>query len=243
LTLSLEFSVVIPVYNEAGNIGTLIGETAAALDGRAYEIIIVDDGSTDSTRTDLVSLKRDVPALRVISHSENAGQSRAIRTGAVAARGRIIGTLDGDGQNDPADLPELYRLLTTASASDKLGLVIGRRKNRQDGAWKKIGSAIGNRVRQILLGDECEDSACGIKVMPRDVFLALPYFDHMHRYMPALIRAEGLSYVSHPVRHRKRTAGQSKYDNVGRAWVGLRDMRGVLWLAQRRRGPQSAREL
>lgn len=243
MSLPLEFSVIIPVFNEAGNIGILIQEVADALDGRAYEIIIVDDGSTDSTRTQLMRLKTDFPQLRVIAHGENAGQSRAIRTGALAARGRIIGTLDGDGQNNPADLPELYRMLVNAPNAQSLGLVIGDRRDRKDTFWKKIGSTVGNRVRKFLLNDDCQDSACGIKVMHRDMFLALPYFDHMHRYMPALVRAEGLDYISHPVSHRKRTMGQSKYDNVGRAWVGLRDMRGVLWLAQRRRAKLSVREL
>lgn len=243
MTLPVEFSIIIPVFNEAGNIGALIQEVADVLDGRAYEIIIVDDGSTDGTRNQLMRIKQDIPQLRIIAHGENAGQSRAIRTGAMAARGPIIGTLDGDGQNDPADLPELYRILASANASDKLALVIGHRQDRQDTPWKRLGSTVGNRLRQLILKDDCRDSACGIKVMPRDMFLALPYFDHMHRYMPALVRAENYHYLSHPVRHRKRSAGQSKYDNVGRAWVGLRDMRGVLWLAQRRRVNSSIREL
>ena len=243
MSLPLEFSVIIPVCNEAGSIGSLIRETAAALDGRAYEIIIVDDGSTDETRAELMTLKREITELRVIAHGENAGQSRAIRTGANAARGHILGTLDGDGQNDPADLPELYRLLVSTTTNDRLALVIGHRTDRKDTAWKKFGSAIANRLRQIMLGDDCPDSACGIKVMPRDVFLALPYFDHMHRYMPALVRAEGFDYAVCPVRHRERATGRSKYDNLGRAWSGLRDMRGVLWLAQRRRNPASVREV
>ncbi len=243
MSLPLEFSVIIPVCNEAGSIGGLIRETAAALEGRAHEIIIVDDGSTDSTHAELISLKREIAQLRIIIHGENAGQSRAIRTGAEAARGLVIGTLDGDGQNDPTDLPELYRRLTGAHAHDRLALVIGHRTNRKDTLWKKFGSMIANRLRQFMLRDDCPDSACGIKVIPRDVFLSLPYFDHMHRYMPALVRAEGLDYALCPVRHRKRATGRSKYDNLGRAWAGLRDMRGVLWLAQRRRNPNSAREV
>lgn len=245
MSLPLEFSVIIPVCNEADNIGHLVREVASALDGRAYEIITVDDGSTDNTRAELMNLKREITELRVIAHGENAGQSRAIRTGALMARGRIIGLLDGDGQNDPADLPELYRLLTSANSNSpkELGLVIGHRVDRKDTAWKKFGSSIANRVRQTLLKDACPDSACGIKVMPRDVFLALPYFDHMHRYMPALVRADGMDYAMAPVRHRERSAGRSKYDNLGRAWAGLRDIRGVLWLAQRRRERSSTREL
>ncbi|MEO9971664.1 MAG: glycosyltransferase family 2 protein [Hyphomonadaceae bacterium] len=242
MSLPLEFSIIIPVCNEEGNVGALIREVSEALQGRAYEIITVDDGSTDSTLTQLMQMKAEIPELRVIAHGENAGQSRAIRTGALAARGHILGTLDGDGQNDPADLPELYRILANAPDA-QLGLVIGHRRDRQDTVWKKIGSTVGNRIRKLLLKDHCQDSACGIKVMPREVFLSLPYFDHMHRYMPALVRAEGLDYISHPVGHRKRAAGTSKYDNVGRAWVGLRDMRGVLWLAQRRRAKLSTREL
>ena len=243
MSLPLEFSVIIPVCNEADSIGDLIRETAHALEGRAYEIIIVDDGSTDNTRAELMALKGEFAQLRVIAHGENAGQSRAIRTGASAAYGAVIGTLDGDGQNDPADLPELYRKLTNARAHDGLALIIGHRTDRKDTIWKKLGSSIANHVRQFMLKDDCPDSACGIKVMRRDVFLSLPYFDHMHRYMPALVRAEGLDYAVCPVRHRARASGKSKYDNLGRAWAGLRDMRGVFWLAQRRRNPNSAREL
>ncbi|MEM1088145.1 MAG: glycosyltransferase family 2 protein, partial [Pseudomonadota bacterium] len=187
----VEFSICVPMHNEAGNAEALISEIADALDGRAYEMIMVDDASTDETRSVLASLKETFPALRVVSHRSNAGQSRAIRTGVQHARGAVIGTLDGDGQNDPADLPDLYRALTRADAPEGLVMVMGRRTKRQDSAWKKFGSRFANNVRKRMLKDDCDDSGCGIKVMTRDAFLSLPYFDHMHRYMPALMAAEG----------------------------------------------------
>lgn len=174
MTEALEFSVVVPVHNEAGNVATLVGEIASALDGRAFEMVFVDDASTDETRTKLVELKAAYPMLRVVGHRKNAGQSRAIRTGILAARGPVVGTLDGDGQNDPADLPDLYRQLTRADAPHGLKMVMGRRASRKDSAWKKFGSRFANNIRQRMLRDDCDDSGCGIKVMDRDAFLKLP---------------------------------------------------------------------
>ena len=240
---TLELSVVVPMHNEAGNAGALVAEIAAALDGRAYEMIMVDDASTDDTRAVLAALKADFPALRVVSHRLNAGQSRAIRTGVRAARGRVIGTLDGDGQNDPADLPTLYRALTRADAPADLAMVMGRRASRKDTAWKRFGSRFANSIRKRLLHDDCDDAGCGTKVIKRDAFLSLPYFDHMHRYMPALVKAEGFGVEFMDVNHRERMTGRSKYTNFGRLWAALSDLRGVTWLIRRRRKPGGIDEI
>lgn len=238
-----EFSVVVPVFNEAGNVEALASEIANALDGRAYEMIFVDDRSTDGTRDVLVALKSRFPALRVVAHRANAGQSRAIRTGMQAARAPIVGTLDGDGQNDPADLPELLRQLQRADAPQGLGMVMGRRGSRKDTAWKRLGSRLANLVRKRMLRDDCDDSGCGIKVMHRAAYLALPYFDHMHRYMPALMRADGHGVEFVEVNHRPRGTGRSKYTNFGRLAAALSDLRGVMWLIRRRRNPGGADEV
>ena len=240
---TLEFSVVVPVHNESGNVESLVREISAALDGRAYEMIFVDDASTDDTRAVLAALKGDYPALRVLSHRKNAGQSRAIRSGVRAARGRIVGTLDGDGQNDPADLPDLYRALTRQDAPERLAMVMGRRTKRKDTAWKRFGSQFANAIRRRMLRDDCDDSGCGIKAVKREVFLSLPYFDHMHRYMPALIKADGHDVEFMDVNHRERGTGQSKYTNFGRLWAALSDLRGVTWLIRRRRNPEGADEV
>lgn len=240
---SLEFSVVVPVHNETGNVEKLVGEIAAALDGRAYEMVFVDDASTDDTRAKLAELKTRYPALRVLGHRKNAGQSRAIRSGVLAARAPVIGTLDGDGQNDPADLPDLYRMLTRPDAPEKLKMVMGRRGKRKDSAWKKFGSRFANSVRRRMLRDDCDDSGCGIKVMEREAFISLPYFDHIHRYMPAMLRAEGYDIEFKDVNHREREQGKSKYTNFGRLWAALSDLRGVMWLIRRRRNPEAADEI
>ncbi|MEL6568558.1 MAG: glycosyltransferase family 2 protein [Pseudomonadota bacterium] len=239
---ALELSIVVPVHNEAGNVQQLVSEIAAALEGRAYEMVFVDDASTDDTRAVLVGLKEQFPALRVLGHRKNSGQSRAIRTGVRGARGRVVGTLDGDGQNDPADLPNLYRQLTRADAPTDLKMVMGRRASRKDTAWKRFGSRFANSIRKRLLKDDCDDSGCGIKVMHRDAFLSLPYFDHIHRYMPAIMNAEGYGVEFLDVNHRERGAGQSKYTNFGRLWAALADLRGVTWLIRRRRNPAGVDE-
>lgn len=231
------------MHNESGNAEHLIDEIAAALAGRAYEMVITDDASTDDTRAVLASLKAKYPELRVIAHRSNAGQSRALRTAIQHARAPIIGTLDGDGQNDPADLPALYRSLTRADAPEGLTMVMGRRASRKDSSWKKFGSRFANAFRKRLLRDECDDSGCGIKVMKREAFLALPYFDHMHRYMPALMNAEGYGVEFMDVNHRERGAGQSKYTNFGRLGDALSDLRGVMWLIRRRRNPGGSDEI
>lgn len=240
---SLEFSVVVPVHNEAGNVEQLIAEIARALDGRAFEMVFVDDASTDETRAQLVALKSRFPMLRVLGHRKNAGQSRAIRSGILAARAPVVGTLDGDGQNDPADLPDLYRQLTRADAPHDLKMVMGRRGSRKDTAWKRFGSRFANNIRKRMLKDDCDDSGCGIKVMDRAAYIQLPYFDHMHRYMPALMRADGHGVEFREVNHRPRGAGRSNYTNFGRLADALSDLRGVMWLIRRRRHPGGADEV
>jgi dolichol-phosphate mannosyltransferase len=240
---SLEFSVVVPVHNEAGNVGQLVAEIAKALDGRAYEMVFVDDCSGDDTRATLIALKSQYPMLRILSHRKNAGQSRAIRTGIQGARAPVIATLDGDGQNDPADLPDLYRQMTRADAPHGLKMVMGRRGSRKDTAWKRFGSRLANRIRKQLLRDDCDDSGCGIKVMDRAAYLQLPYFDHMHRYMPALMRADGYGVEFREVNHRPRGAGKSNYTNFGRLADAFSDLRGVMWLIRRRRHPGGTDEV
>ena len=231
------------MHNESGNAELLIDEIATALAGRAFEMVITDDASTDDTRAVLAGLKAKYPELRVIAHRSNAGQSRALRTAIQHARAPIVGTLDGDGQNDPADLPALYRSLTRVDAPEGLTMVMGRRASRKDSSWKKFGSRFANSIRKRLLRDDCDDSGCGIKVMKREAFLALPYFDHMHRYMPALMNAEGYGVEFMDVNHRERGAGQSKYTNFGRLGDALSDLRGVMWLIRRRRNPGGSDEL
>ncbi len=227
-------SVVVPVLNEAENIEPLVREIVAALSGKyAYEIVYVDDGSTDDTLTIAQGLMPQVPALRIVHHAQRTGQSFAVRSGVKAAHGVWIGTLDGDGQNDPADLP---RLLDRALAGGEgLGLVGGWRTQRKDTLWKKIGSKIGNGVRQFFLRDNCPDSGCGIKVFRRDAFLDLPAFHALHRFTPALMISRGWQCTYVPVNHRSRERGVSKYNNLQRALVGIVDLVGVAWLRKRAR--------
>lgn len=236
----LDVTILVPVFNEADNVGDLIDEITAAMAGRSYEIIVVDDCSTDDTRERVVAKKATTPHLRLISHNVNAGQSRALRTGVSQARGRDIATLDGDGQNDPADVPRLLDHLN--NGPDDLALVGGKRTKRKDTAWKRFGSKVGNGVRKKLLKDKADDTACGLKVYRRDAYLQLPYFDHMHRFMPALMLREGYDVDFLAVNHRERWHGQSKYTNFGRLAVSLRDLRGVMWLNARARNPQGYRE-
>ena len=227
-----DLSVVVPVFNERDNIAPLVGEIVAALRGVvAFEIVYVDDHSQDDSFEVLRGLMATVPELRVLRHDQQSGQSTAIRTGVKAARGAWIATLDGDGQNDPADIPKL--LAARASAEPSLKLFAGWRVNRRDSGSKRWASKIANAVRSRLLKDETPDTGCGIKLFERAVFLDLPYFDHMHRYLPALVRRAGFASVSVPVNHRERSTGVSKYNNLNRAWVGLADLRGVGWLIKR----------
>ena len=232
-------SVVVPVYNEEDNVGPLAREIDAALSGTAHEIIFVNDCSTDETLTRLTALKAELPQLRAVSHRENAGQSRSVRTGILAARGEIIATLDGDMQNDPADIPAMLAKLTRPDAPESLALIGGDRTADRKDTWsKKLGSKFGNGIRQKLLKDDCNDTGCGLKVFKREAFLRLPYFDHIHRYIPALMKREGYSAEYHPVNHRAREHGVSKYTNFGRLIVSIADLRGVMWLRRRARNPQ-----
>lgn len=225
-------SVVVPVHNERDNVAPLIAEIVAALRGRwPFEIVYVDDLSRDDTVAVLNELKATTPELRVIRHLSQSGQSTAIRNGVKAARGAWIATLDGDGQNDPADIPKLIGE-RDHSASD-LKLFAGWRVNRKDTASKRYASRFANALRSRILHDETPDTGCGIKLFEREAFLDLPYFDHMHRYLPALIQRAGWKVKSVPVNHRERSAGLSKYNNLNRALVGISDLRGVGWLLRR----------
>lgn len=235
-----DISVVVPVHDEAGAAGPLAWEIAAAFAGRSYEMIFVDDASKDSTLAELRGLMAELPALRVLSHSANSGQSRAVRTGVLAARGPIVVTLDGDGQNPPADAPKLVDALIAAPPN--VALVGGRRAKRQDSEAKRWASRWANRIRKRLLRDDADDTGCGLKAFRRDVFLRLPYFDHVHRYLPALTLREGYENRYLDVDHRHRETGRSKYTNWGRLTASLSDLLGVMWLKSRARQPGSISE-
>ncbi|WP_409433362.1 glycosyltransferase family 2 protein [Litorimonas sp. RW-G-Af-16] len=234
---SPEISVVVPAFNEAENVGNLMAEIHAALDGRPYEAIFINDCSTDNTLAVLQDLKTTYPALRVLAHRKNAGQSRGVRTGVMAAAAPIIATLDSDGQNDPADIPALFAQLTRTDAPQALAMVGGRRAKRIDSMAKKFASRFGNGIRKRLLKDEADDTGCGLKVFTREAFLRLPYFDHIHRYLPSLMLREGYSIEFCDVNHRAREFGESKYTNFGRLRVSIADLRGVMWLNKRFKNP------
>jgi dolichol-phosphate mannosyltransferase len=238
--MTLELSVVVPVCNEAENVEPLAREIDAALSGRAYEMIFVDDGSTDDTAGNLLRLKPALPALRVLRHSFRSGQSAAVASGVKHARAEWIATLDGDGQNDPADIP---RLIAARDAHRRVHLVMGDRSaSRKDTAYRRLQSRIANGVRSGLLGDGTPDTGCGIKLFLRETFLELPRFDHMHRFLPALFQRQGTSVISVPVSHRERTRGQSKYGMLNRLWVGIVDIIGVIWLRRRYKSGLLVRE-
>ena len=243
MSKAISLSVVVPVKDEAGNAAKLAREIAAALkDEGAFEIVFVDDGSSDATAEELLALRPELP-LRILVHARNLGQSRALRTGVRVARAELIVTLDGDGQNDPKDIPKLIRAFEAEGASESLGMVAGERVGRKDTWRKRAASRFGNRVRRALLRDNANDTGCGLKLFRRDAFLALPYFDHMHRYLIALILREGYDVRFVPVSHRPRGAGRSKYGVWDRALVGVRDIMGVMWLIRRFRGPADIKEL
>lgn len=230
-----QVSVVVPVHDEAGAAGQLARDIAAAFAGRSYEMIFVDDASRDTTLIELRALMDELPALRVLAHASNAGQSRAVRTGVLAARAPIVVTLDGDGQNPPHDAPRLADALMAAPAN--VGLVGGVRARRQDSGAKRQASIWANRIRRKLLGDDADDTGCGLKAFRRDLFLRLPYFDHIHRYLPALMIREGFENRYLDVDHRHRETGRSKYTNWGRLMASFSDLLGVIWLKTRSRQP------
>lgn len=236
-----DVSVVVPVHDEAGAAAPLAREIAEAFAGRSFEMVFVNDASRDSTLAELTALKAELPMLRVLSHAANAGQSRAVRSGVLAARGAIIVTLDGDGQNPPVDAPRLAEAL--AAAPPEVALVGGRRAKRQDSAAKRWASRWANGVRKRLLNDDADDTGCGLKAFRREAFLRLPYFDHMHRYLPALMIREGYQNRFVDVGHRHRTTGRSKYTNLGRLWNALSDLMGVMWLRNRSRNPGNVAEV
>jgi dolichol-phosphate mannosyltransferase len=233
----MDLSIVIPVKNEAGNIAPLVVEIRAALDSvLSYEILYVDDGSDDATAAEIGWIAADTPNLRLLRHTRTCGQSAAIRTGVKAARAAWIATLDGDGQNDPADIPRLWRVKGANSGTQPV-LLNGHRENRQDRWSKRWASRVANAIRGRCLGDRTPDTGCGLKLFSRTLFLDLPYFDHMHRFLPALVLREGGKVHSVRVNHRPRRGGTSKYGLLDRLGVGIVDLFGVLWLTRRATRP------
>jgi glycosyltransferase involved in cell wall biosynthesis len=237
-------SVVVPVMNEEGNVKSLLDEIVSALRGRAsFEALFVDDLSSDGTLAALQALKQETPELRVIAHDVNCGQSAAIRSGILAARGDLIVTLDGDGQNNPADIPKLLAQYDRADRAENERMVAGQREKRKDTWSKRMASRVGNGVRGWMLKDKTRDTGCGLKLFEREAFLRLPYFDHMHRFLPALMMREGYGISHVDVSHRERQSGTSKYTNLQRLWVSLSDLFGVIWLRNRARRPNERREV
>ena len=228
-----DISIVIPIYNEQDNIIQLIKEVRAALEKKInYEIIIVDDGSDDNTYEAVNKIKKNNKNITIISHIKNYGQSVGLRTGITEANSEYIVTLDGDGQNDPADIPKLLEAFNAAD-DRAYRMVTGHRVNRRDSLSKRIGSRLANWVRSRLLNDANPDTGCALKLFEREMFLRLPYFDHMHRFLPALAKRAGCHVTVVPVNHRGRLHGQSKYSNFGRLIVGIPDLLGVAWLMRR----------
>jgi dolichol-phosphate mannosyltransferase len=235
-------SIVVPVRNEAENIVPLIAEIAAALDHRwIYEIIYVNDGSTDATAERLLAAMRERPNLRQIRHAISSGQSAAVRSGVRAARGTIVATLDGDGQNNPAFLPALISAIE--NGGERIGLAAGQRIGRKDTGFKKMQSRIANAVRKAILHDGTRDTGCGLKAFRREVFLALPYFDGLHRFLPALVCREGYEIAYVDVFDRPRRSGVSNYGFFDRLWIGIMDVAGVWWLIRRKKTTPAATEV
>ncbi len=234
-------SVVVPVRNEAGNVGPLTDEIAAALNGRwTFELVFVNDGSTDGTEGALTALKAERPWLRQIRHAASCGQSAAVRSGVAAARAAVVATLDGDGQNDPSFIPAL---LAALEGGANIGLVAGQRIGRRSGGFKKLQSRIANGVRAAILRDGTRDTGCGLKAFRRDAFLALPYFDGLHRFLPALFRRDGHAIAYVDVIDRPRRHGVSNYGLWDRLWVGILDLAGVRWLIRRRKNVPKVSEV
>jgi dolichol-phosphate mannosyltransferase len=233
----MEFSIVVPVFNEAGNVRPLLTELQRALAATAaWEVIYVDDGSDDATFAELCRAREDFPFLRVLRHRNRKGQSSALLSGVAAARGPWIITLDGDGQNDPADIPHMLERLAREQRQGGQFMLVGHRRQRRDDWVRRWSSRIANAVRGFLLDDGTPDTGCGLKLFPRDLFLSLPAFDHMHRFLPALMQRQGARVISVAVRHRARQQGYSKYGVHNRLWAGVVDLAGVMWLQRRRLG-------
>jgi dolichol-phosphate mannosyltransferase len=233
-TIDPAVSVVVPVRNEAGNIALLVAEIAKALEGQwSFEVVYVDDGSTDGTEAELKRLMAQYAWLRRVRHKQSCGQSAAVRTGVAAARAPIVVTLDGDGQNDPAFVPALVRALE--AGNPRVGLVAGQRVGRKSSGFKKLQSRIANAVRGAVLRDGTRDTGCGLKAFRRAVFLGLPYFDGLHRFLPALIRREGFDIGYVDVVDRPRAHGVSNYGLWDRLWIGILDLAGVWWLIRRKK--------
>jgi len=227
-------SVIVPVRNEAENVAPLADEIAAAMNGRwSFELVFVNDGSTDDTALALGRLVAERPWVRQINHAMSCGQSAAVRTGVAAARAPLVATLDGDGQNDPSFIPALVHALETGGA--QVGLVAGQRVGRRDSRFKRLQSGIANTVRGAILRDGTRDTGCGLKAFRRDTFLALPYFDGLHRFLPALVRRDGYEVAYVEVIDRPRRHGRSNYGMWDRLWVGILDLAGVWWLIRRRK--------
>jgi dolichol-phosphate mannosyltransferase len=235
--VTVDVSVILPAKDEAANLGAVVRDVARALAHIAHEIIVVDDGSTDDTVATILALRADVAGLRLVQHDRSCGQSAALRSGIAVARGRIIATMDADGQNPASNLPNLIAPFLGAGADPTLGIVQGQRLARQDTWSKRFGSKFANRIRNGLLHDGVRDSGCGMKAFPRAVYLQLAFFDHIHRFMPAMVKREGLRVATIDVTHAGRGAGQSKYNNTRRALVGIVDLVGVAWLMRRRKVP------
>ena len=234
LTSAPDFSVVIPVHDEQDNVGPLAHDVDAALAGGfEYEVVFVDDASTDATFARLVELSRHNPRIRVLRHARRCGQSTALRTGVTHARSSLVATLDGDGQNDPGDIPRLLAALESSDLDASRTLVAGHRVKRRDSRLVRLSSRVANVVRSGLLRDGAPDTGCGLKVLDRSLFLELPYFDHMHRFVPALVRRAGGRVISVPVNHRPRLTGRSHYGVWNRLWTGIVDLAGVIWLTRR----------
>jgi glycosyltransferase involved in cell wall biosynthesis len=230
-----DVAVVIPVKDEAGNIGPLIDEIGRELAGSAFEVVCVDDGSSDGTTEELAAVKRRSPWLTVVRHRSACGQSTATRTGVRAARAEWIVTIDGDGQNPPGEIRKL--IAARDAAAGTIAMVAGQRERRNDSWFRRLSSRIANGVRQWLLNDGIRDTGCSLKLFRRQTFLDLPYFDHMHRFLPALVQRQGGTVITTPVAHRARVHGESKYGFHNRLWPGIVDLAGVLWLKRRARIP------